>query len=87
MSALELHDVVVDYEARGGGRVRAVAGASISVEPGQIVGLVGESGCGKSTLARAAVGLVAPTEGTVEFEGMSVTPLTRRARPRDLVRL
>jgi hypothetical protein len=29
MSALELRDVVVDYEARGGGRVRAVAGASI----------------------------------------------------------
>jgi peptide/nickel transport system ATP-binding protein len=87
MSALELHDVVVDYEARGGGRVRAVAGASISVEAGQIGGLVGESGCGKSTLARAAVGLVAPTAGTVEFEGAPVTPLTRRARPRDLVRL
>jgi oligopeptide/dipeptide ABC transporter ATP-binding protein len=87
MSALELRDVVVDYEARGGGRVRAVAGASISVEPGQIVGLVGESGCGKSTLARAAVGLVAPTEGTVRFEGKQVTPLTRRARPQDLVRL
>ncbi|HEX6788927.1 MAG TPA: ABC transporter ATP-binding protein [Gaiellaceae bacterium] len=87
MSALELRDVVVDYEARGGGRVRAVAGASISVQPGQIVGLVGESGCGKSTLARAAVGLVAPTEGTVEFEGKPVTPLSRRARPRDLVRL
>ncbi|HEY2372069.1 MAG TPA: ABC transporter ATP-binding protein [Gaiellaceae bacterium] len=87
MSALELRDVVVDYESRGGGRVRAVAGASIAVEPGQIVGLVGESGCGKSTLARAAVGLVRPTEGTVEFEGAPVTPLTRRARPRDLVRL
>jgi peptide/nickel transport system ATP-binding protein len=87
MSALDLCDVVVDYEARGGGRVRAVAGASIAVEPGQIVGLVGESGCGKSTLARAAVGLVEPTAGTVEFEGRPVTPLTRRARPRDLVRL
>ena len=87
MSALELRDVVVDYDVRGGGRVRAVAGASISVEPGQIVGLVGESGCGKSTLARAAVGLVATTEGTVAFEGRPVTPLTRRARPRDLVRL
>jgi oligopeptide/dipeptide ABC transporter ATP-binding protein len=87
MIALELRDVVVDYEARGGGRVRAVAGASISVEFGQIVGLVGESGCGKSTLARAAVGLVAPTEGTVEFEGINVTPMTRRARARELVRL
>jgi oligopeptide/dipeptide ABC transporter ATP-binding protein len=87
MSALEVRDVVVDYEARGGGRVRAVAGASLTVEPGQIVGLVGESGCGKSSLARAAVGLVAPTAGSVLFEGAPVSPLTRRARPRELVRL
>jgi oligopeptide/dipeptide ABC transporter ATP-binding protein len=87
MSALEVRDVVVDYDARGGGRVRAVAGASLTVEPGQIVGLVGESGCGKSSLARAAVGLVAPTAGSVRFEGAPVSPLTRRARPRELVRL
>src|SRR5437899_1749461 len=87
MSALELRDVVVDYEARGGGRVRAVAGASLTVEPGQIVGLVGESGCGKSSLARAAVGLVAPSAGTVRFEGRPVTPLKRRARARELARL
>src|SRR5215471_403009 len=87
MRALELSDVVVDYERRGGGRVRAVAGASITVEAGQIVGLVGESGCGKSSLARAAVGLVAPTSGSVRFEGIPVTPLTRRARLKQLVRL
>jgi peptide/nickel transport system ATP-binding protein len=87
MSVLELHDVEVTYERRGRIRVPAVAGASLNVERGQIVGLVGESGCGKSSLARAAVGLVAPTGGTVRFEGRPVTPLTRRARPRDLARL
>ena len=86
MSTLELRDVVVDYERRDG-RVRAVAGASIAVEPGQIVGLVGESGCGKSTLARAAVGLVRPTSGSVVFEGHDVATLGRRARRRDLARL
>ena len=86
MSALELRDVVVDYHGRGG-RVRAVAGASLTVERGRIVGLVGESGCGKSTLARAAVGLVATTSGTVTFEGRPVTALRRRARPAELVRL
>src|SRR5436305_1979875 len=86
MSALELTDVVVDYHGRGG-RVRAVAGASLAVERGQIVGLAGESGCGKSTLARAAVGLVDASEGTVVFEGRPVTPLGRRARPAELVRL
>jgi peptide/nickel transport system ATP-binding protein len=87
VSALELRDVEVEYERRGGGRVRAVAGASLTVERSQIVGLVGESGCGKSSLARAAVGLVKPTAGTVLFEGREVSPLTRRARPRELVRL
>jgi oligopeptide/dipeptide ABC transporter ATP-binding protein len=86
MSALELTDVVVDYHGRGG-RVRAVAGASLSVDRGQVVGLVGESGCGKSTLARAAVGLVGTAGGSVSFEGRPVTPLGRRARPKELVRL
>jgi peptide/nickel transport system ATP-binding protein len=86
MSALELTDVVVDYHGPGG-RVRAVAGASLSVDRGQVVGLVGESGCGKSTLARAAVGLVPTAGGSVSFEGRPVTPLGRRARPTELVRL
>jgi peptide/nickel transport system ATP-binding protein len=85
--ALELRDVVVEYDRRGGGRVQAVAGASLTVERGRIVGLVGESGCGKSSLARAAVGLVKPSAGTILFEGREVSPLTRRARPKELVRL
>ncbi len=86
MSALELRDVVVDYHRRGTS-VRAVAGASLTVDAGQIVGLVGESGCGKSTLARAAVGLVPVSGGSVTFEGRPVTPLSRKARPRELARL
>jgi peptide/nickel transport system ATP-binding protein len=86
MSALALRDVVVDYHGRGG-TVRAVAGASLSVDSGRIVGLVGESGCGKSTLARAAVGLVPTAAGEITFEGERVTPLTRRARPAALVGL
>jgi peptide/nickel transport system ATP-binding protein len=87
MSLLELHDVEVTYERRGRDPVRAVAGVSLAVEPGRIVGLVGESGCGKSTLARAVTGLVPTSAGRVVFEGHVLTPLTRRARPRELVRL
>jgi oligopeptide/dipeptide ABC transporter ATP-binding protein len=87
MSLLELEDIVVEYDRRDSGRIRAVAGASLTVARGQIVGLVGESGCGKSSLARAAVGLVKPAGGTVLFDGRAVTPLSRRARPRELVRL
>jgi oligopeptide/dipeptide ABC transporter ATP-binding protein len=87
MTALELRDLEVAYERRGRETVRAVAGASLTVERGQIVGLVGESGCGKSSLARAAVGLQEATAGSVLFEGHEVTPLTRRARPRALAGL
>jgi oligopeptide/dipeptide ABC transporter ATP-binding protein len=87
VSLLELRDLEVTYDRRGREPVRAVAGVSLLVEPGQIVGLVGESGCGKSTLAKAVVGLVPASAGKIFFEGREVGPLTRRARPRDLVRL
>jgi peptide/nickel transport system ATP-binding protein len=82
MSLLDLRDVEVAYRVRGGPPVRAVAGASVSVAEGQIVGLVGESGCGKSSLARAAVGLVPLAGGDVLFEGRPLPPLRRRARTR-----
>jgi peptide/nickel transport system ATP-binding protein len=87
MSLISVEDVQVEFHRRGHPTVRAVAGASLSVGRGQIVGLVGESGCGKSTLAHTAVGLLAPTEGTVTFEGKKIVPLTRRTRPKDQVRL
>jgi oligopeptide/dipeptide ABC transporter ATP-binding protein len=77
MGRLELEDVVVEYRRRDGRTVTAVAGASLTVEPGQVVGLVGESGCGKSTLARAAVGLVRTASGRVRFGGEEVTALRR----------
>jgi len=87
LSLLELRDVEVEYRRAGRSPVRAVAGASLAVDAGQVVGLVGETGCGKSTLARAAVGLVAPTSGSVLFEGRAMRPLGRRARSRSDARL
>jgi len=87
MSVLELRDVEVEYRRAGQPPLRAVAGASLTVDAGQIVGLVGETGCGKSTLARAAVGLQATTAGTIWFEGRKLAPLRRRARSRQDARL
>ena len=87
MSVLELEEVQVVYERRGRTPLTAVAGASLSVDRGEIVALVGESGCGKSTLAKAVVGLVPVSNGEIRFEGTRVTALRRRARPRELVRL
>ncbi|MEE3316712.1 MAG: ATP-binding cassette domain-containing protein, partial [Pseudomonadota bacterium] len=49
--------------------VRAVQPATLSVEAGETLGIVGESGCGKSTLARMLVGLLPPSTGTIEIDG------------------
>jgi|RhiMethySRZTD1v2_1073278.scaffolds.fasta_scaffold189506_3 peptide/nickel transport system ATP-binding protein len=86
-ATLRLQDVVVDYRRKHLSDVRAVAGASLTVDRGQVHGLVGESGCGKSTLARAATGLVPISSGSIEFAGEPVTPLKRRARAPHLRRL
>jgi peptide/nickel transport system ATP-binding protein len=57
-----------------GQEIHAVTGVSASIWPGETVGLVGESGSGKTTFARALLGLVAPTGGTVEVDGRVVAP-------------
>ena len=81
MTVLELTDVEVTYDRSDGTPVRAVAGVSLTVNAGEIVGLVGETGCGKSSLARAACGLTPVSGGTVSFEGRPVRALGTRERP------
>lgn len=70
-------DVV--YEPAGAPVVHAVRGVELSIDPGEMVGLVGESGCGKSTLGYALTRLLRPpariTAGRVVFDGRDVTAL------------
>ncbi|WP_226782844.1 ABC transporter ATP-binding protein [Oceaniglobus trochenteri] len=81
MSLLELRNVTVSYPGPRGQPVHAVAGADLDVLAGRVTALVGESGCGKSSLGKAAVGLLAPSGGTVRFDGAPLGALGRGARP------
>ncbi|HYG22699.1 MAG TPA: oligopeptide/dipeptide ABC transporter ATP-binding protein [Verrucomicrobiae bacterium] len=61
------------------GVVRAVDGVSLTLQQGEILGLVGESGCGKSTLGRTILQLVPATEGAVILAGRNLTALRGNA--------
>jgi len=52
--------------------VRALQGVDLVVEPGQVMGLVGENGAGKSTLLKVLAGAVTADEGTIEVAGRKV---------------
>jgi oligopeptide transport system ATP-binding protein len=89
---VEACDLTVVFPVGGGilgggaAALRAVDRLSLSIAPGEVVGLVGESGSGKTTAGRALLRLLRPSSGVVRFEGTDIThwdkaelrPLRRR---------
>lgn len=83
---LTVHDLKVFFSVRDHrgrfwekpNQLKAVNGVDLSLKKGEVLGIVGESGCGKSTLARALIGLVAATDGTIVWMGQSIQSQDQR---------
>src|SRR5690348_4565685 len=80
---LSVEDATITYRRPDRTEVQAVTAVNLDLQPGEIVGLVGESGCGKSTLARGIVGLLPLAGGQVRLDGNPISPLRKRRRPPD----
>jgi ABC-type multidrug transport system ATPase subunit len=74
---IEAHDVSRDF-----GPVKALSQVSLSVERGEIYGLLGPNGSGKSTLIRILCGLLAPTAGSARVDGLDVARESEEVRRR-----
>ena len=72
-----VEDLNVVYRS-GRRTVHAVRGASLTIAPGEVLGLVGESGSGKSTIAGTLTGLVPIASGSVRVDGVEVAGAGRR---------
>jgi oligopeptide transport system ATP-binding protein len=85
VNLLEVKNLKVHFPVKHGlfsrvrAHVKAVDDVSLSIKPGETLGLVGESGCGKTTLGRAIIRLLEPTGGSVMLDGEDITKLSGEA--------
>ncbi len=79
-SLLQVESLVKHYPIKTGlfahQMLHAADGVSLTLQPGETVGLVGESGSGKSTVGKCVTMLERPTAGTVSFAGTELTKLS-----------
>ena len=76
--AIDLENLVIEYQRLGKPPFRAVDDVSFQVRQGEIVGLVGESGSGKSTIGRCALGLIPAAGGSFRLLGQDIAGMKRK---------
>src|SRR5688572_17565554 len=64
VAVLELNNITKHF-----GAIHAVSDVSFSLEPGEVVGLMGDNGAGKSTLVKMIAGNFRPSEGAIRMDG------------------
>ena len=77
MSFFELKNLKKYYKAANG-MLHAVDDVTLSIEEGQILGVVGESGCGKSTLGKVSLRLLEPTSGEIHLMDTDISSLGKK---------
>ena len=85
-SLFSLQEIKKFYPVLGGvfrravGQVSVLNGVQLTINKGEVTGLVGESGCGKSTLAKLLMKLEEPTAGTIQFKGSALPKIKGKER-------
>jgi putative ABC transport system ATP-binding protein len=73
--AIEARNVVFSF-----GATPALRGASLAVDPGEVLAIMGPSGSGKSTLLHCLAGILVPQSGEILFDGMRIDTMTETQR-------
>ena len=84
LPAIELADVVKEFQARGE-VVTAVRGVNLAIREGEFFSLLGPSGCGKTTTMRMIAGFEEPTKGAIRLLGADVTGIPPNKRDVNMV--
>lgn len=63
------HILKLEHISKSFGGIHALSDVTIELEKGEILAVVGENGAGKSTLMKIIVGVIAPDNGSIEFDG------------------
>ncbi|MEU1684117.1 ABC transporter ATP-binding protein [Micromonospora sp. NPDC005707] len=75
MKAVEARDISLSF-----GETPALRGASVLVEPGEIVAIMGPSGSGKTTLLHCLAGILVPDKGEIHYDGRRIDTLSETRR-------